>query len=200
MKRRTFVALIGSAAIVQPLGARAQPKVSPVIGFLCAESSAPWAPFVAAFRQGLNETGYVEPVLRPTREHLEDDEGTWRSKAQSHAGEYFLVTCRRYGPVLERKRAKGDIEWNCIGCAQQEHTMLEREFARILDARREAAEQFVDVARLAADSGEYGQVGNAGEPGLPPVLYGNAADKAETLSTVPLRLKLLLLCADEVMQ
>jgi putative tryptophan/tyrosine transport system substrate-binding protein len=60
MKRRTFVALIGSAAIVQPLGARAQPKVSPVIGFLCAESSAPWAPFVAAFRQGLNETGYVE--------------------------------------------------------------------------------------------------------------------------------------------
>ena len=60
MKRRTFVALIGSAAIVRPLDVRAQPKASRVIGFLSLASSEPWAPFVAAFRQGLNETGYVE--------------------------------------------------------------------------------------------------------------------------------------------
>jgi putative ABC transport system substrate-binding protein len=58
VKRRTFVALIGTAAIVRPPAVRAQPKASPVIGFLSLAS--PWAPFVAAFRQGLNETGYVE--------------------------------------------------------------------------------------------------------------------------------------------
>lgn len=32
----------------------------PVIGFLGSASPAQWAPFVAAFRKGLNETGYVE--------------------------------------------------------------------------------------------------------------------------------------------
>jgi putative ABC transport system substrate-binding protein len=60
MKRRSFVTLIGSAAIVRPLRVRAQPKASPVIGFLSLASSGPWAPVIAAFRQGLKETGYVE--------------------------------------------------------------------------------------------------------------------------------------------
>ena len=32
----------------------------PVIGFLSGSSPGPCAPFVAAFRQGLSETGYVE--------------------------------------------------------------------------------------------------------------------------------------------
>jgi putative ABC transport system substrate-binding protein len=32
----------------------------PVIGFLCSASPGPFAPMVAAFHQGLSETGYVE--------------------------------------------------------------------------------------------------------------------------------------------
>ena len=32
----------------------------PVVGFLNSTSLEGWAPFVAAFRQGLKETGYVE--------------------------------------------------------------------------------------------------------------------------------------------
>ena len=39
---------------------RAQQKPMPVIGFLSGGSPAPYASLVAAFHQGLRETGYVE--------------------------------------------------------------------------------------------------------------------------------------------
>ena len=59
MRRRDFVAGVGSAA-AWPAVARAQQAAMPVIGFLQSQSPNLYTNALAAFRQGLNEAGYVE--------------------------------------------------------------------------------------------------------------------------------------------
>jgi putative tryptophan/tyrosine transport system substrate-binding protein len=59
LKRREFISWLGGAA-AWPLAARAQQPALPVIGFLSIGTLGPLASRLAAYRRGLNETGFIE--------------------------------------------------------------------------------------------------------------------------------------------
>jgi putative tryptophan/tyrosine transport system substrate-binding protein len=60
MRRREFITLVGGAAVGWPLTARAQQTAMPVVGLLSVGSPDVYGPYLAAYRQGLTETGFTE--------------------------------------------------------------------------------------------------------------------------------------------
>ena len=60
IRRRDFMSLLGGAAAVGPLPARAQQPAAPVIGIINAGSPDTQLDRMRAFRQGLKDAGHVE--------------------------------------------------------------------------------------------------------------------------------------------
>jgi putative tryptophan/tyrosine transport system substrate-binding protein len=61
VRRREFITLLGGAAALWPLAARAQqPAKLPVIGFLGAATPSSWSQWSGAFVQRLRELGWIE--------------------------------------------------------------------------------------------------------------------------------------------
>ena len=60
MRRRDLIKVVACSAITWQLAAHAQQKLTPLVGFLSGRSPSTDADLVQAFRQGLNETGYVD--------------------------------------------------------------------------------------------------------------------------------------------
>jgi putative ABC transport system substrate-binding protein len=58
--RRELLAALGGAAVAWPLAARAQQPTMPVVGLVNGRSPEESVLVAAAFRRGLNETGFVE--------------------------------------------------------------------------------------------------------------------------------------------
>jgi hypothetical protein len=75
MRRRDFVTLIGGAVAAWPLAARAQQPPTPVVGFLRSTTAAGSVHLVGAFRQGLNEAGFVEGQNLAVEYRWADDQG-----------------------------------------------------------------------------------------------------------------------------
>ena len=60
MRRRDFIKVVAGSAAAWPLAGHAQQPVLPVVGFVRDGSAEASARLAAAFRKGLNETGYIE--------------------------------------------------------------------------------------------------------------------------------------------
>jgi putative ABC transport system substrate-binding protein len=110
--RRTLIAALGGAGASWPRAIRAQQQTVQVVGFVNGRSAESSARYVAAFRQGLKEAGYVEGQNVAVEYHwLEGQYGGLRSLMADlvHRQVAVIVTPGSTPAVLAAKAATATI-------------------------------------------------------------------------------------------
>jgi putative ABC transport system substrate-binding protein len=110
MNRRKMIAALASAA-AWPLTARGQQAAMPVVGLLNSGSAAEWAHLVDAFKQGLNELGYVESKNVAIEFRWADGENERLAALAADLVSHHVTVIAAFGPpaALAAKAATGTI-------------------------------------------------------------------------------------------
>jgi putative ABC transport system substrate-binding protein len=110
MRRRGFIAGFGSAA-AWPLSARGQQPAIPVVGWLDAFTDEASALHRAAFRQGLNEMGYVEGrnVAIEFRSTMNQNDRIAGFVAEFVRRRVAVIAAAAGNPAVEAKRVTSTI-------------------------------------------------------------------------------------------
>jgi putative ABC transport system substrate-binding protein len=111
MRRRSFLTLLGGAAVAWPRAARAQQPAMPVIGYIHLSSPELGAKDLGAFRRGLSETGFVEGRNVGIEYHFaEDDFNRLPALAANLVDRRVAVIVGSHtSPALAAKSATTDI-------------------------------------------------------------------------------------------
>jgi putative tryptophan/tyrosine transport system substrate-binding protein len=107
MRRRAFIAALGGVA-AWPLVARAQ-QALPVIGFLGFGSPESYELYLAAFRRGLSETGYVEGQNVTVEYRWVQDEFDRLPALAAELVDHRVDVIVAFGSVLAAKAATATI-------------------------------------------------------------------------------------------
>ena len=116
--RRTFIILVGGAAVTWPVMAHGQHAAMPVIGFLNLGSPALFAHLVAAFRGGLSGGGYVEGqnVTIEYRWANAQAERLPEMAADLVRRQVALIVASPNGPSLVGARCRSYFSGQCSPC------------------------------------------------------------------------------------